>query len=250
MASSQGESFARYEKKFLLSQEQYRRLSEQLEGHVCPDRYGSYPVCSGYYDTPDYRLIRASLEKPIYKEKLRVRYYGVPQASDPVFVEIKKKYRGIVYKRRTVMPAETAPAYLAGQLPTPETGQIQREIERFRDFYRPEPKLYLAYDREAMTGLTEPELRITFDRNIRWRTERPDLLAGSSGTPLLSDDTVLMELKVPAAVPLWLARLLSTNGIRPASFSKYGTCFREYLLPGFIQSVTEDFTHVSVHHSR
>ena len=69
--------FERYEKKYFLSPEQQRQLLQAIGSHVKMDFYGRYTISNLYYDTPDWRLIRTSLEKPIYKEKLRVRSYGV-----------------------------------------------------------------------------------------------------------------------------------------------------------------------------
>lgn len=167
-------SFRRYEKKYLLSEALYSSLWERLKGYVTPDEYHRSTVCSLYYDRDDYHLIRQSIERPLYKEKLRLRSYNVPGPEDMVFVELKKKFRGVVYKRRVSMAAEQALGeYLAGRALPAEDNQIVREINWFLRQNLPEPKVFIACDRTAYCGLADPELRITFDRNIRWRdTER------------------------------------------------------------------------------
>lgn len=222
-------TFERIEKKYMLDPAQLAALWPTLTEHMQVDRYGQHTICNIYYDTPDYRLIRTSLQKPIYKEKLRLRSYGVPGPQTPVFVELKKKYQGVVYKRRIQLPLEQASAWLAGG-PAPEQGnQIGREIDYFMAFYRPLPRVLLAYDRVALFGRQDPELRLTLDSNIRWRVGALDLAAGDHGAPLSVQGQYLMEIKLPGAMPLWLAHALAGLEIRPVSFSKYGCCYQEAL---------------------
>lgn len=220
--------FKRVEKKYLLSRAQYEAIRRGIEGRVKPDEHPQYTICNVYYDTPDYRLIRASLEKPVYKEKLRLRSYGPARETDPVFVELKKKFDGVVYKRRVTVTAGEAAAWMAGGRPEKES-QISREIDWFLQSYRPEPKVFLAYDREALAGVEDPELRVTFDTGIRCREREMDLRCGDQGILLLPEDQVLMELKLPGTTPLWLARLLGENRVYPTSFSKYGTFYQQKL---------------------
>ena len=227
-------TFKRFEKKYLLTPEQYAALWERLEPRLEPDEYPLSTVCSIYYDTDDYRLIRHSLDAPVFKEKLRLRSYNVPSPSDPVFVELKKKFRGVVYKRRVSMSAEDAAAWLNdGQAP-PEDSQMIREIDWFLRSVQPTAKVFLACDRLAYRAREDAELRITFDRDIRWREDRLDLCAGEDGAPLLPDGRILMEIKTPDAAPLWLAHLLCELALFPTSFSKYGTCYREFILNEYI----------------
>ena len=223
-------SFKRYEKKFLLSAAQYARLMEQLRPHIEPDEYFQSTVCSLYYDTADCTLIRRSIEGPVYKEKLRLRSYGVPAPEDPVFVELKKKYKGVVYKRRVTAPAAQAARWLAGDCGAPEDGQMEREIDWFVHQYRPVLRAFIACERTAWRAVENHGLRVTFDEQLRWRETELDLCAGSGGEPLLGEGEVLMELKIPQAAPLWLARLLSEEGLFPTSFSKYGTAYKSYMI--------------------
>ena len=221
--------FKRYEKKYLLTCEQYEAVRAGMAKHMVADRYSNYTICNIYYDTADYELIRTSLEKPVYKEKLRVRSYGAVGNRGTVFVELKKKFDGVVYKRRVTMEAAQASRWIGGGK-APEHSQIHREIEWFLRSHRLTRKTFIGYDREAYAGKDNSELRITFDTNLRWRTENADLRLGDHGRPLLPEDTVLMEIKIPGTAPLWLARLLSENGIHSTSFSKYGAFYKQIIL--------------------
>ena len=223
--------FKRYEKKYLLTRRQYEAMRFGMMQHMKPDEHPSYSICNIYYDTENYDLIRASLEKPVYKEKLRMRSYGVPGCRDSVFVEIKKKYDDVVYKRRVTMEMRSAERYLRG-VRGGDGSQISREIDWFLRLYRPEPKVFIAYDREAYASADGGELRITFDTALRARSCDLDLRLGDHGMPLLDDDRILMEIKIPGTAPLWLAHLLSENGIFPTSFSKYGAYYKQFVLGG------------------
>lgn len=226
-------SFRRYEKKYLLTIDQYQALRQGVNEQMRPDRYSRYTICNLYYDTDDFRLIRASLDKPLYKEKLRLRSYGPVTGSDSVFVELKKKYDGVVYKRRAALPAREAYAWLNGG-EHQVSGQIEREIDWFRRRFPLSPRVFIGYDREAYAGKDNAELRLTFDTALRWREAgRGGLdLSRDDGCLLLSPEQVLMEIKIPGAAPLWLSRLLSANRVYPTSFSKYGAYYREVFLAG------------------
>ena len=221
--------FERYEKKYLLTPAQYRALQTGMAPYMEADVHGRYTICNIYYDTPDFRLIRTSLEKPVYKEKLRLRSYGVPAADSKVFVEIKKKYDGVVYKRRAVMKPQEAVSYLEGTGRPNHEDQICREIDWFLRTYQPEPRVFIAYDRTALAGRENSDLRVTFDTNLRWRTTDLDLRLGDQGSLLLPETQILMEVKIPGAAPMWLSRLLSGNGVFGTSFSKYGFCYQQHL---------------------
>lgn len=229
--------FKRYEKKYLLSRGQYETLFRELRDHIVPDAYHRSTVCSIYYDTDDYELIRRSIEAPVYKEKLRLRSYGVPDDDGTVFIELKKKYKGMVYKRRVPMGAKAAMAYLAGEAGPTECSQMTREIDWFLHENDVKPKVFIACDRYAWVDKENPELRITFDENLRWRTDRLDLTLGSDGETLTEPGAVLMEIKIPGTAPLWLARLLSEQALFPTGFSKYGTCYKNHILSEYFNGV-------------
>ena len=222
--------FQRYEKKYLLNLEQYQKIRAGLAPYMEADEHGRYTICNLYYDTPDFQLIRASLDKPVYKEKLRMRSYGVPADGDSVFVELKKKYKGVVYKRRTALEAGEALDYLAGRCSPRAKDQICREIDWFLGRYHPVPQVFIAYDREALAGLEDRVLRVTFDSDLRWRDTALDLRSGDGGERITSRDQILMEIKISGSAPVWLSSLLSENSVFPTSFSKYGVCYRENLM--------------------
>ena len=216
-------TFARIEKKYMVTDKQYRAMCTALAGYVEPDEFGAYTICNIYYDTPDYALIRASLDKPVYKEKLRLRSYGVPDDSSRVFVELKKKFDGVVYKRRVTMPLAQARNYLSRTIQPAGNEQIRQEIDWFLQFHQPQPAVFLAYDRVAYTCPAQPDLRLTFDSKLRWREQALDLAAGDYGEFLTPPGTRILEIKVSGAMPLWLSAILDQLEIYPASFSKYGT---------------------------
>ena len=230
-------TFQRYEKKYLLSREKYLALWRELEAQVEPDIFFQSTVCSMYYDWADFRLIRHSLEKPVYKEKLRLRSYNVPGPEDQVFVELKKKFQGVVYKRRVALPAAEAEAWLAGRTPAPDQSQISREIDWFLKTNPVSPRVLIACDRRAYVAREDKELRVTFDSSIRWRETELSLTAGDQGQELLADGQVLMEIKLPEAAPLWLAGLLSRLEIFPQGFSKYGQCYEKELAEKYFDGV-------------
>ena len=149
MSEYQG-TFKRYEKKYLVTQQQYNALAKVFAARMVPDRFAESTISNIYYDTPDFRLIRRSLDRPAYKEKLRLRTYRTPGADTEAFVEIKKKYDHIVYKRRVAMPYSEAQAYLGGGT-APEQSQISREIDWFLQFYQGiQPAMCICYDRLAV----------------------------------------------------------------------------------------------------
>lgn len=230
-------SFKRYEKKYLLSREKYLELWSQLESRLMPDQFFQSTVMSLYYDWDDFRLIRSSIEQPVYKEKLRLRSYDVPGEESPVFVELKKKYKGIVYKRRVRMTEREAEDYLSGRAAAPAEDQISREIDWFLKTNPVQPKVLIACDRKAYVGREEPGLRLTFDSSIRWRDTQLRLTEGDHGRELLEDGQVLLEIKMPESAPLWLAELLSSLDIFPRSFSKYGQCYKNQLIEKYFDGV-------------
>lgn len=236
--------FQRYESKYLLTEEKYNLMRKKLEPYMQVDQYGLSTICNIYYDTPDYRLIRASLDKPAYKEKFRVRSYGIPKSGSNVFLEIKKKYSGIVYKRREVMSHEQSLEYLESRK-KPFDSQILREIDYFFDFYNLNPAVFLAYDRIAMFGTEDPELRLTFDSNIRSRFDDLNLASGDRGELLLrGDEKYLLETKIYQAMPVWLTKMLSELEIYPTSFSKYGRVYEEMIMKNISKNNKEIFTYV------
>lgn len=231
------EVFNRVEEKFVVTSKQYRQLIYDLSDRLQYDIYNAegkfYTISNIYYDTPDDRLIRTSLQKPAYKEKLRLRAYGIPGTDDMVFMEIKKKYKGVVNKRRTTMKLKEAYNFAENHC-LESCGdyinrQVLNELTYAFDLYGAVPKVYIAYDRCAYYSAEDSSLRITFDRNIRARRSSLCLEAGDNGRQLLDSNTFIMEIKHSSHMPQWLVEELNKLGIRKTSFSKYGTEYERML---------------------
>ncbi|MBE5958922.1 MAG: polyphosphate polymerase domain-containing protein [Lachnospiraceae bacterium] len=215
--------FRRTEMKYLVNEEQYRKLKKYLDTIAAVDSYGKTKINNIYFDTPDFRLIRTSLEKPLYKEKIRLRTYGKTDDKTNSFIEIKKKYDGVVYKRRISGEYESNYKYLLQNKMVAGDSQIKQEIEYFKYMYKNLiPAMKICYDRIAMIGKEDDSLRITFDSNITWTTDSFDLKDEKYGKQILEEGWYMMEIKVTNAMPIELARKLSELKIYPTSFSKYG----------------------------
>lgn len=236
MASYQ-QTFQRTEKKYLLSASQFTGLYRALQSEFEADAYGQSTIYNVYFDTPSHLLIRRSLEKPVYKEKLRLRSYKRPAKDDLVFVELKKKYQGVVYKRREAMSYEMARACLYEGNAAMTSGQIARELDwTLHSYGALSPAMFLSYDRLALQAKADPALRITFDTNVLYRENELLLESDAPCRPLLAPGQVLMEIKAAGAFPLYLTRLLSESLLYPTSFSKYGLAFLQSTIQ---QSSTE-----------
>ena len=225
------EVFNRFEHKYMLDETSFHSLVPYIEKYMELDPYNAdhqcYTIANLYYDTADDYLIRRSLAKPAYKEKIRLRSYGVPDKNGLVYLELKKKYRGLVNKRRTPLFLEEARRFLT-TFEKPEqkeymNGQVLNELAYSLNHYRPRPKVYIAYDRLAYFEKENDDLRISFDCNIRTRRTDLHLEAGDYGSALLDEGIWLMEIKTSLAKPLWLTHMLTELQLRRISFSKYGT---------------------------
>ncbi len=225
-------TFKRYELKYLLTEDQYRSLQQVMDAHMKMDAYGKNTIRNIYFDAPDFLLIRRSLEKPMYKEKLRVRSYGNFTEKSAVFVEMKKKYDGVVYKRRLTLSQNEAFGFLVDRTPLEEETQIAKELAYFMEHYASlEPAIALHYEREAYFGLENKDFRMTFDHDIRINLDNVSL--GNEGvfTPILNPNMVLLEVKTGMGIPAWLLQFFSENKIYKTSFSKYGTAYQKFVLP-------------------
>lgn len=220
--------FKRHEIKYLLSMQEKEFILETIKPYMRLDKYGHSTIRNIYFDTDTFRLIRSSLEKPVYKEKLRVRSYKAAKGDDNVFVELKKKYKSVVYKRRLVLTETQARECFQKDIPLPASSQIASEIEYFRDYYKPlHPKVFISYGREAYEAIDGSGFRVTFDENILYREEDFSFASGIYGTPVLGSGETLMEIKAPDAIPLWMARKLTEMQIFKTSFSKYGLAYKD-----------------------
>lgn len=224
--------FKRYELKYLLTQEQKDAVLSAIAPYMKPDAYGRTTIRNLYYDTNSYLLIRRSIEKPVYKEKLRLRSYSRAEDNSAVFVELKKKYRSVVYKRRLSLPNERAMAWLSGQQHCPRETQIAREIDYFKELYGSlRPTVFLSYEREAFYCKDGGDFRVTFDDTILCRQNDLSLTSDVYGAPILPDGMTLMEIKCGGGIPLWMTRVLSKEKIYKTSFSKYGTAYTTLIFP-------------------
>jgi hypothetical protein len=233
------EVFNRYENKYFLTEAMMNNVLAEVEKHMEPDKFNrgrkAYSISNIYFDTPDDHLIRTSLAKPKYKEKLRLRVYGTPDKNDTAFLEMKRKFNGLVNKRRTRIPLQDGYQFVSNggivNLSDGMNPQVTQEIAcMIRRYDLLEPKVLISYDRLAYFEKGNPDLRVSFDANIRSRRDNLRLEAGVGGGLLLPKGMWLMEIKTASAVPLWLTAILSREGIYKTSFSKYGCEYKNYTL--------------------
>lgn len=229
------EVFNRYENKYLMDTKAFYNIYNDLMAYMEPDEHNKddkfYTISNLYYDTEHHSLIRTSLAKPKYREKLRIRSYGVPGSDAKVYLELKKKVFGLVNKRRTSLRLDEAYEFVrTGEAPAFRKGmnqQVIREIEYFLSRYELQPMVYLAYDRIALFCKGNRDLRITFDTNIRSRRYDLTLEAGDHGEQLMERGQWLMEVKAEKTVPVWLSKMLSEHQMYRTSFSKYGNEYKK-----------------------
>lgn len=222
--------FQRYELKYMLTREQKSSVLKAMAPYMELDEFGRTGIRNIYFDTDSYRLARHSIEKPAYKEKLRIRSYGQAAADSTVFVELKKKCKQVVYKRRISLSEKEAMAWVHKGHPCPVTTQISEEIDYFMDYYETlSPKVFLSYEREAFYSVDQSDFRITFDDTILYRQHDLSLRSGIYGVSLLPEGMVLMEIKCSGGIPLWMTHVLSQKHIYKMSFSKYGTAYQMML---------------------
>jgi len=221
--------FKRYEAKYLITQAQCAALSEVFSREMALDRFDDYLVQNLYYDTEHWDIIRRSMEKPLYKEKLRLRCYGEPSRGTKFFLELKKKHQGIVHKRRIAFSGDRFSDRGIRGLVEQEISQISRELGYYLQSNPIVEKMYISHKRRAFSGVADKELRVTLDTDVRYRLHDLNFRRPDQGTLILPPEMTLMEIKVPGGMPLWLARALSANQVYPTSFSKFGTCYMDYM---------------------
>ncbi len=217
--------FRRIEEKYLITKEQHDFLLKKIDNFIEKDEYFESTICNIYFDSASNDLLIRSIDKPLYKMKIRLRSYGIPRKKDDVFLEIKLKYKDIVGKRRIKLKLGDFYNYMNKGI-YDSNNQIMKEVNYFFQYYNLQPSYYLAYDRKSYKGIKESQLRITFDRNLRSRKEDLKLELGDAGKKYFKEDTYIMEIKTLDSIPLWLARILSELKIFPISFSKIGNVYR------------------------
>ncbi len=237
--------FKRYEFKYLLTLSQKEAVLQAMEPYMQLDKYGRTTIRNIYYDTDTYLLIRRSIEKPVYKEKLRIRSYGLATDDSKVFVELKKKYKSVVYKRRVSMSCNEAMEWVAGTNHCQKQNQICDEIDYFLEYYQTlHPAVFLSYEREAYFTKEPSDFRVTFDENVLVRQDDLDLTKEVYGTPILPEGKIMMEIKCSGGIPLWMTDILSREKIFKTSFSKYGTAYKTLIFPELQDLFTTQYTEV------
>jgi len=221
-------TFKRYEYKFILTDAQHISILKIIEQNISEDAYSNYLVQNIFFDTSDWSVIRASIERPVYKEKLRLRCYGIPDVKSTMFLELKKKYEGIVYKRRICLPMQNFMSLPAREIAAAHHSQIGRELDYYLKTHPVYERAHISYKRAAYAG--ESGLRITFDTDIRFRTDELDYEHPKGGQEILPEKLVLMEIKTPTGMPVWLTKSMSEQKIFPISFSKYGVGYKKFVL--------------------
>jgi len=220
--------FKRYEKKYLITGEQAAIVEAALASHMTADQFDTYWVQNLYFDTDNWDVIQTSMQRPYYKEKMRLRCYGALEETEQVFMEIKKKYDGVVYKRRIGLPLGLLSRPF-GDLLDEGSVQIARELAFYLQSTQVAEKMFISYRRKAFSGKEDTGLRVTFDSDIRYRLDHLHFYEPSRGRSVMQAGYQLMEIKTPTSIPLWFARLCSENGIFSASYSKYAICYTDYL---------------------
>ena len=232
MTQSKPEHFLRREVKYRLNSEMFEILKREFAAHVVQDKFHFVCVHNIYYDNDSHEIIRRSIEKPLFKQKLRLRAYEKNGELDGhAFVEMKNKYEGSVFKRRVKIPIGAARLLADG---TPlcgviASGQIADELLFYAGAKDCRPKIYVSYNRYAYCAKAEKDLRITFDFGIFSRVERLWLCRDSADEQLLTDDDYILEIKSERPFPLWLTGILAKHRLYPQSFSKYGRIYEESL---------------------
>lgn len=225
------EIFRRVEKKYILNKEQYEKIKKSISQYMDEDQYGKSTICNIYFDTNKYELISHSIEKPYFKEKVRLRSYNVPNKDSKVYLEIKRKYDGVVGKRRIEMKLSDFDKYLNNKDSLENNNkQIKTELDYYFKLYNLKPAMYISYSREAYYEKQNPDFRLTFDSNVLAREYDLNLDKGSYGKDVLGKDKYIMEVKTLGAMPMWFIQILEEYKVIPGSFSKYGTAYAQLIL--------------------
>ena len=222
--------FKRHELKYILTPPQKAQIMAHITAQVPPDIHGEYLVQSLYFDTPDWAIIRHSIDSPVFKEKLRLRCYNVPGQDATMYLELKKKLKDTVYKRRISFLAQVLKDNTPRAIAAGDTSQIGRELDHYLHINPVAEKAHVSCHRQAFGH--DQDLRITLDTNIRFRTHQLDYQHPGEGLLVLPDDLCVMEVKTRGGMPLWLSHAFSQYKLFPRPFSKYGAGYKKYILKG------------------
>lgn len=237
------EIFTRKEQKYLISLEQYHELVKRMSPYMRSDKYGvdgRYTVTSLYFESPHHHIYFETKNKLKFRQKLRLRVYDHTDLTGNAFFEVKQKHKKVVNKRRMVLPLREAYRYLKNDATSSietyitSNTQVFKEIDHFRQLYELYPEMIISYDRHALHAILDPELRVTFDFNLRCRNDDLLLEHGPHGEYFIDENLVVLEVKVNHSVPLWLTRMLQELACEQRSASKYCTsieCLKGIELP-------------------
>ena len=221
--------FRRIEKKYIITDKQYLEIKNAISKYMIEDEYGKSTICNIYFDTDQYDLVRHSITKPVYKDKIRLRSYNIPLIDDIVFLEIKRKYDGVVSKRRIEIKLKDFYKYL-GDSNAVKDCQIKKELDYYFNFYNLKAKMFLSYYRKAYYDQSNRDFRLTFDSNILAREYDLNIEKGNYGERILENDKYIMEVKTLGAMPMWFVYILNDLKIAPCGFSKYGEAYTQLIL--------------------
>lgn len=220
--------FRRVEKKYIITRDQYLKLKEEIKDKMKEDEHGKSTICNIYFDTEQYELIRHSITKPVYKDKIRLRSYNIPTLESTIYLEIKRKCDGVVSKRRIEMTLNNFYEQLEND--KAENSQVKKELDYYFSHYNLKPTMFLSYYRRAYYDKENQDFRITFDSNIIARNYDLEIEKGNFGTNILEEDKYIMEIKTLGAIPIWFVKLLDELKICPCGFSKYGEAYTQLVL--------------------
>ena len=242
------EIFRRIEKKYILNKEQYNKLIPELKKYMEEDRHGKSTICNIYFDTEQYELIRHSITKPYYKEKVRLRSYNTPNKDSRVYLEIKRKCENVVGKRRIEMTLSEFENYIKNpNTLTNVNNQIKKELDYTFKLYNLQPAMYLSYSRTAYYQKDNFDFRATFDSNVIARQYDLNLESGSYGEELLDKDKYILEIKTLGIIPMWFVNLINELEIKPGNFSKYGEAYEQIIMGKCLPKRSEVTAIRSVH---
>ena len=225
------EIFRRVEKKYILDKAQYEKILPELKKYMDEDKHGESTICNVYFDNESYDLIRHSITKPYYKEKVRVRSYNTPTLDSKVYLEIKRKVNKVVGKRRIEMKLNDFYNYLNDKDSLEKVNpQIKKELDYTFKYWDLKPKMYISYERVALYEKNNNDFRATFDKNILARRDNLNLEKGSYGTDILGKGLYVLEIKTLGTIPLWFAKLINELEIKPGNFSKYGEAYEQLVM--------------------
>lgn len=223
--------FRRVEKKYIITEKKYSLLKKVIAENMVEDEYGKSKICNIYFDTRQYELIRHSITKPVYKDKVRLRSYNIPNLESTVYLEVKKKYEGVVSKRRIQMTLKEFYEYLDNENKNVnDENQIKNELNYYFDYFKLIPTMFVSYDRTAYYGKDDRDLRVTFDNNIIARNYDLKLEKGNYGDNIFEEGKYIMEVKTLGAIPMWFVKILNKIKASPCGFSKYGEGYTQLVL--------------------